>query len=213
MNIDYNIFALDLPSHNNSDKFSELFIDLYVDVVRKFIEILDSKNVILCGHSLGGAVIQTYYFKYPLDTKALILIGTGGRLRVSPLILETLKNDFQEYLSGTWMTFYRGVSKELIELQKNELLKTDPEVIYNDFKICDEFDLLDKTTSISIPCLIIVGKQDNLTPVKYSEFFHKNIKSSELVIIEKAGHMVMLEHPKRVNKAIENFINNNLRNK
>jgi pimeloyl-ACP methyl ester carboxylesterase len=53
-----------------------------------------------------------------------------------------------------------------------------------------------------------VGKQDQLTPVKYSVFFHNNIKKSELHIISKAGHMVMLEKPNEVNLAIENFIKN-----
>ncbi|MFW9783133.1 MAG: alpha/beta fold hydrolase, partial [Candidatus Heimdallarchaeota archaeon] len=78
----------------------------------------------------------------------------------------------------------------------------------NDFKICDEFDTLDKTDSIDIPCLILVGKDDIMTPVKYSEFFHKKIKDSKLVIIEDAGHMAMIEQPKEMNKAIENFIEN-----
>jgi len=209
---DLNIYALDLPSHNNSDKFLELSLDLYVDVIKKFVNFLGLKRVILCGHSLGGAVIQSYYFKYPLDIRALILIGTGGRLRVSPSILEDLKKNFQAYLENTEMAFHIKTSKVVIENFKNELLKTNPSVIHTDFKICDNFDMLDKTSTIDIPCLIIVGNSDNLTPVKYSEFFNEKIKTSELVIIEKAGHIVMLEQPKKVNKTIENFINNNLKN-
>ena len=38
-------------------------------------------------------------------------------------------------------------------------------------------------------------------------FFHDNIINSQLCIIEKAGHNVMIEQPKEVNEAIENFIN------
>jgi pimeloyl-ACP methyl ester carboxylesterase len=47
-----------------------------------------------------------------------------------------------------------------------------------------------------------------MTPVKYSEFFHKKIKNSELVIIDNAGHLAMIEQPKGLNKAIENYIKN-----
>ncbi len=176
--------------------------------MRKFIETLDLRNVILCGHSLGGAVIQSYYFKYPFDIAALILIGTGGRLRVLPSTLESVKNNFQEYLDNTEGGFYRSTSTKIIEDYKNEVVKTDPSAIYDDFKICDEFDTLDKTSSIKIPCLILVGNEDVSTPPKYSEFFHKKINISELVIIEKSGHLVMLEQPNKINKAIENFINN-----
>ena len=71
-------------------------------------------------------------------------------------------------------------------------------------------DTLDKTDSIEVPCLIICGKYDKLTPVKYSQFFHNKIKNSELSIIDKAGHGVMLEQPKKVNHAIEKFIENKL---
>jgi len=196
LNVNYNLYALDLPSHSKSDEFSEHSLEFYVDVLRKFIEHLDLKDVILGGHSLGGAVIQSYYFKYPSDVTALFLIGTGGRLRVLPSILETVKNDFPKFI------------EEMNDNLKKEFLKTAPNVCYDDFKICDEFDTLDKTASINIPCLILVGKEDIMTPVKYSEFFHKKITNSELVIIEKAGHLVMLEQPKKLNQAIENFINN-----
>jgi len=141
-------------------------------------------------------VIQSYYFKYPSEVTALFLIGTGGRLRVLPSILETVKNNFQMFIGS--------MDDDL----KKEYLKTAPNVIYDDFKICDGFDTLDKTALINIPCLILVGKEDIMTPIKYSEFFHKKINNSELVIIEKAGHLAMLEQPKKMNQAIENFINN-----
>lgn len=196
MNLNANIYSLDLPSHNKSDEFPELSLRLYVNIVKSFVDFLSLKKIILAGHSLGGAVIQSYYFTYPSDISALVLIGTGGRLRVLPSILDSVKNNFQMFIAD--------MNEEL----KKEFLKTNPTVVYNDFKICDEFDTLDKTDSIDIPCLILVGKDDIMTPVKYSEFFHKKIKDSKLVIIEDAGHMAMIEQPKEMNKAIENFIEN-----
>lgn len=198
MKVNYNIYALDLPSHNKSDEFSEHTLELYVDVLRKFIEHLDLEDVILAGHSLGGAVIQAYYFTYPNEVSALFLIGTGGRLRVLPSILEMVKNDFPKFVES------------MDENLKKEFLKTTSKVCYDDFDICDKFDTLDKTDTIKIPCLIVVGKDDIMTPVKYSEFFHRKIENSELVIIDNAGHLVMIEQPKKLNEAIESYINNYL---
>ena len=66
---------------------------------------------------------------------------------------------------------------------------------------------MNKTESIDIPCLILCGKSDRMTPVKHSQLFHEKIINSKLCFIEKAGHTVMLEKPKDVNQAIENFIN------
>ncbi len=60
--------------------------------------------------------------------------------------------------------------------------------------------------SISLPTLIICGKEDALTPPKYAEFLQKKIKNSTLVLIEDSGHVPLLERPEEVNNAIEKFI-------
>jgi len=209
LDIDYDLIALDLPSHDNSDNFSNLSLDLYVDVVHQLIEYLNYETIILCGHSLGGAIIQQYYFTYPKEVSGLILFNTGARLRVAPFILNSLKNNYQEFLDSLPVgAFYYATPKETIELYMQETSKISAEVTYNDFKICNGFDVLNKLNTIEIPCLIIVGKHDQLTPVKYSEYFRNNIKNSELHIISKAGHMVMLEKPNEVNQAIKNFVIN-----
>ena len=209
LDIDYDLITLDLPSHDKSDNFSDLSLHLYVDVVHQLIKSLNYEKVILCGHSLGGAIVQQYYFTYPKDVSGLILFNTGGKLRVAPFILKSLKSNYQEFLDSLPAgAFYRATPKETIELYIQETSKISADVTYKDFKICDGFDVLSKLSTIEVPCLIIVGKNDQLTPVKYSEFFRNNIKNSELHIINKAGHMVMLEKPNEVNQVIENFINN-----
>ena len=160
---------------------------------------------------MGGVVIQEYYFRYPNDAYALILCATGGRMRVSQDIFDSIKPNYQVFLNNLRVgLFYKKTSKDIIENTILEASQIDPEVTYNDFKICDAFDTLDKTITINVPCLIICGKADEMTPVKYSQFFHDKIKNSELCLINKAGHTPMLEKPKKVNKAIENFIKNYL---
>jgi pimeloyl-ACP methyl ester carboxylesterase len=211
LNVDYNVIAIDLPSHSKSDKFKNLSLDLYTDVLRQLINILSLKSVVLGGHSLGGAVIQDYYFKFPNEVSGLLLIGTGGRLRVSPAILKAIKNDYNNYVENLFAgAFYRKTSNDILLNTKQETLKTSGDVTYSDFSICDRFDTLAKTPTIQIPCLIICGSEDSLTPVKYSEYFHKKLEFSELIIIKEAGHMVMVEKPEEVNSSIEKFIATNL---
>jgi len=211
LDLNYKLIAIDLPSHDQSDNFSELSLELYVDVVKSLVNSLKLKEVVLAGHSLGGAIIQSYCFNYPDEVSALILIGTGARLRVSPIILTSLQNNFQEFLKGFPIGgFYRRTSKEIINEYMAETLKTDPQVTYSDFKICDEFDVMDKMSLINVPCLIICGNEDRLTPPKYSNFFHEKLKTSELIIIDKASHMVMLEKPEELNQVIKEFIKKHL---
>ena len=208
LDINYNIIAIDLPSHDQSDNFSELNLELYIDVVKNLVNNLNLNKIILAGHSLGGAVIQSYYFNYPDEVSALILIGTGARLRVSPVILNSLKTNFKEFLDGLPIGgFYRKTPKEIINEYIAETSKIAPEVTYQDFKICDEFDVIDKIRLINVPCLIICGIEDRLTPTKYSKFFKENLQNSEMILIDNAGHFIMLEKPNELNQAIKDFIN------
>ncbi len=207
IDINYSIIALDLPSHGRSDKFETLSLDLYVDVLKKFIESLNYEKMILCGHSLGGAVIQSFYFNYPNFVNKLILVGTGARLKVSQVILESLKTNYDKFLNDLPVgAFSRKTPTNIINEYIKESSTIGSEVTYQDFSICDKFDMLEKTSSIKIPCLIIVGAEDKLTPVRYSNYFHENIKINDYKIIKQAGHMVMLEKSEEFNKVIQDFI-------
>ena len=209
LNLDYKIIAIDLPSHGNSDKFliSEITLDLYVNVIEKLKESLKLEKMILSGHSLGGAIILSYYLKNPNDIESLILCATGARLRTSPVIFQQLTDDYKQYLDYLRQTaFHRKTPKSVIDIYREQLSKVDPQVIYNDFKICDGFDVFPEISRISVPCLILCGDSDILTPPKYSQYFDTNIKDSKLHIIQQAGHMVMLEKPQLVNQYIQEFI-------
>lgn len=209
INLDYKLIAVDLPSHGNSDKFliSEITLDLYVNVIVKLKESLKLEKMILCGHSLGGAIILSYYLKNPNDIESLILSATGARLRVSPVIFQQLTDDFKQYLDYIRQTaFHRKTPKSVIDTHREQLSKAGPQVTYNDFKICDGFDIMQELKLIQVPCLILCGDKDILTPPKYSQYFHTNIKDSKLYIIQQAGHMVMLEKPQLVNQYIQEFI-------
>lgn len=204
LEVNCDLIALDLPSHGKSSKFSKLSLDLYVDVLGALITQLNYKEVILCGHSLGGAIIQSFYFKNPDLVDKLILVGSGARLRVSPVILESLITDYEDFLNSLpFGAFSRKTPKETVNAYIKETSKVGSEVTYQDFWICDKFDVMDKTSNIKVPILIIVGKDDKLTPVKYANYYKEKVSNSEIFIIEKAGHMVMIEQPERFNEIIK----------
>ena len=66
--------------------------------------------------------------------------------------------------------------------------------------------LLNEIEKIVHPTLILCGEDDQLTPVKYSQFLLSRIKGSKLEILPNAGHMVMMESPQAFNEKIREFI-------
>jgi len=66
---------------------------------------------------------------------------------------------------------------------------------------------METVTNISNPTLIIVGEDDVMTPVKYANYLHTNIKNSTINIVRSAGHMVMLEQSSKVNSIIIDWMN------
>jgi 3-oxoadipate enol-lactonase len=60
--------------------------------------------------------------------------------------------------------------------------------------------------TINIPTLVIVGRQDEFTPVAKAEELQQSLQNCKLVIIEDAGHMPNLEHPEEFNIAVLDFL-------
>jgi pimeloyl-ACP methyl ester carboxylesterase len=90
------------------------------------------------------------------------------------------------------------------------MLQCKAEILYGDFLACDRFDVMKEVEKIVLPTLILCGEDDQLTPVKYSQFLQSLIKGSKLEVLPNAGHMVMMESPEVFNEKIRAFIINNL---
>ena len=81
-----------------------------------------------------------------------------------------------------------------------------------DFTACNDFNLLaespaeDVLRHIDLPTLVVCGKEDRLTPPKYSRYLQERIAGAELLLVPDAGHMVMLEQPQAVTSAIAEFV-------
>jgi len=204
---DFHIIAPELNGHGKSpDNSSQNTIESYLTDIDEIIT--QYEKPVLAGHSMGGALSQLYALKHPENISGIILIGTGAKLRVSPLIFDMLENNFDGYVdaAGSFM-FCEETSPELIKASKIEIRKCKPSIINRDFAACDGFDVMEMISEISLPALILVGDKDIMTPVKYSNYLHEKLPNSTLHVIENAGHSVMLEQSVQFNAYVKEWMN------
>ena len=199
--------ALELPGHGASPGPGCSDIGEYAGIVQAFIEENLPSKTVLAGHSMGGAVAQECGLASPGILRGLILIGTGARLRVRKKILSGLLSDFEATAADIAPLLYSPAAPAaLLEEGRRRLLECPPGVMHGDFLACDAFSRMEEAGKIRLPTLVVCGSDDVLTPPKYSRFLAENIPAASLQIVERAGHMVMVERPSRVGEAIHGFI-------
>jgi pimeloyl-ACP methyl ester carboxylesterase len=203
----FNPIIIELPGHGASEGEGEEGIGRYAEHVYSFLKALAVSNVFLVGHSMGGAITQTLALKHAEVIKGIILVGTGARLRVFPMILDGIRSDFAETVRKiTQFGYSQNTPSEVIDRGVADMMRCRPEILYGDFLACDRFDIMAELDKINVPTLITCGDQDQLTPVKYSQFLLQRIKGSRLEILPGAGHMVMMESAGTFNEKIGEFI-------
>ena len=198
--------ALDLPGHPTGRPCPT--IEQYLEWVRGFTTARRYKNMVICGHSMGGAISMLYALRYPEEVKGLILLGTGARLRVHPDFMQLGRDSADDH--SAWlenqMAYYPGVAQDMVQSLRRRSKEIGPSVELNDLMACDKFDVMDEIQNINLPTLVICGEQDTMTPVKYADYLFENIPGAKKVIVPGASHFVQLQKYKQVNASIEEFV-------
>ncbi len=198
--------AIDLPGHPDGQLCTSA--DDYMEWMRQYIRQRKYQEVVLVGHSLGGAIALLYGLKYPEGLKALVMIGTGARLRVHPMYLAEYEAGLKD--KTNWeknLDFHSEFfNPEQREALRKKQLAIGPAAKLNDYLCCDKFDIMDRVREIKLPTLVLCGSEDIMTPVKYSRYLAHKIAGAREVIIQGATHDVCLEKPDEVNRAISEFL-------
>lgn len=208
----YKVTAFDLLGHGRSPKPKNGygFNALLADVVAVFEHHKGRKNIII-GHSYGVAFALHLAALKPDDIQKLVLIGANaprpstmsGIWKLPAFVLEWMRPIFSNgFVKGA---FHPETNQEFI---KKEQSISDKNPMYmmkqliNGIKESPELNICE----IKIPTLVINGKADGLTPVSGAKELVTLLPNAEMIVVEKASHLVMMEQPETVNEIISNFI-------
>ncbi|MGW4330488.1 alpha/beta fold hydrolase [Nocardia sp. NPDC004573] len=192
--------------------------------------------VVLVGHSMGGMTVLTYAARHPheigtrivgvalLATAASGLADTGiGQLLRNPVVsafqaavrrAPSLMHHAKLLACTLFAPLIRAaefgdrkVSPRVLALtnaMRNETPIVTMASFLNDFMVYDRTDAL-KVLS-QIPTLVLCGCGDLMTPPSHSVAMAAAVEYSDLVMIEGAGHSVILEQPDQVADAIDRLM-------
>jgi len=178
------------------------------------IDFLGLKQVHFCGLSMGGMVGQLLGAIHGDRLLSLILCGTSS-YKAQPevwderiaLIKKVGMAGLVDATIDRWFTKAgQERLKAKIEHIREVILRTKAEGYCGCGFAIRDMDLRKIIKEISIRTLIMVGEQDQGTPVSAAEFIHEKISSSVLKIIPNAAHLANIEQADIFNKTMLEFL-------
>jgi pimeloyl-ACP methyl ester carboxylesterase len=223
---DYHMLALDQRGHGGSDWSSDgdYSIDDHFTDIAGFIELLDLRDLILIGHSMGGRNALFYTACIPDRIKKLILVD--ARPGNSDQSIQALRNlldgfsfevgDFDDLIQKA-ETLYPHLSLkasfDLIRSSLNRVVSHSPFSHYDpwliiasqlaDYMVDELWHFME---SIPCPTLIVRGEYSTFLSQEEAESMGRLIPDAEVVVIPRASHLPMLENPAVFKKAIISFL-------
>lgn len=201
----YKYYAFNLPGHGDNQNESEinLQVDNYAKIVSQFIIQNNLKNVILIGHSMGGAIAVMVNALIGDHISCLILEDPLNKMVFSfkkeRIVNALTARDPQTGKRFGFLKWVKNIWKNKAEfkpLLKNIIsAKTTQDTDWSYQQIKDK------------PLLLIFGKNDLLIPPKESiEYIVNHATNLEVRIIENAGHSPHHDQPELYFAYIIDFI-------
>lgn len=217
---DYRLIIVDLPGFGSSSKPANIAYtpDYLAEAVSTVMSSAGIGRAVLVGHSSGFAVARRFAIKYPEKTAAICDVdGVFMDLAWDPKALEAFKAEMDTFMKGLngkdreefvrWfvnMTFY-GKTPE--PLQKEIMALMTKANAYAANSAMEEMWRLQEweRAVVKAPMLAIYAKIPEL-PLDEEAQLKTQFPNLTYVEWDDTGHFLMMQHPKRFNKLLSDFI-------
>lgn len=199
------VLAIDLPGHGKSDGPALESIDEIGAWLVRLVEATGAPSAALVGHSMGSLASLSAAAAGGERVSALALLGVGAEMPVHPdLLAATRSNDPAAWdlivswgfgkpahfglnrAPGMWM---QGGGRSLLARGPDDVLGID-------MAACDAYKGgVDAAAKVRCPTLFVCGDRDMMTPPRAATPLAEAIPNARTVILEDAGHMMMVEKP------------------
>ena len=186
--------------------------------VAELMDQLGIEQAVIGGLSMGGYVALAFIKQFPSRVKALVLADTRAQAdteegkqtrhqQADKALSEGMAGIADAMLPKLLTPDTVSKRPEVVKRVRDMMLKTKPQGAASALLgMAERDDLSDFISTIRVPTMIVVGREDALTPLADSEKMQSKIAPSRLVVIENAGHVSNLEQTEQFNFALIRFL-------
>lgn len=208
--------ASDLGAYN-AEKYSSL--EGYADDVVALARALDIRGGTFVGHSVSAMIGVLAANRAPELFANLVLVGPSPRYvddgdYVGGFTAEQI-GELLDFLDSNHMGWSQAMAPvimgnadrpELGEELTNSFCRTDPEIAKRFARTTFLSDNREDLAQVQARVLILQCRSDVIAPVGVGEFVHREIRGSELVLLDAVGHCPNLSAPAETIAAIRAFV-------
>ncbi len=219
---EYNILCLDIRGHGKSAKlknYNDYEIEKFSEDIFDLMKYLNIEKPVLISHSFGTFIALEFLVKYQGLLNSAVFLSPGFCVKNGVLIKEIQKSLLWLFVKifnlipffpkiGGHIDYskYKNTGDWNIRRMFADIRNTSLRVFLYCLKQSYKFDRGNFLGKINIPVLIIHGKSDTIFSVKNSEIMAEKINNSELILLDGANHIIVLNNFSEVSQAVENFM-------
>ena len=215
----YRVVTLDLGGHGESDLVPwNDSLDGYAKHIILLLDHLGIGHAVFVGLSMGGYTLFSIYRHYADRIKAMVLAdtraqadteeGKAGRQSMAEVVLQDGASAIADLMLPKLLAPSTMEQRPaIVEHVRGMILQTSKAGIVVDLvAMAARPDSSDLLSTIACPTLVLVGEDDQATPVAESEYMAQRIPGANLVTIPQAGHLSNFEQPDAFNQALKAFL-------
>lgn len=227
---DYRIIRMDLPGHGISGPHpdADYSADAMIDAVQSVANAADIERFTVVGNSMGGWVSWRFALAYPEHVSRLVLIDASGppppdaskrklpigyRLAQIPVLNKLfaklmsrglIESSFKKNVVDPSLATKERVDRywELLRFPGNR------QALLDRFATDREERYVQQLSTLSMPTLLLWGREDTIVPVGIGEVFDREIPNGQLIVYENIGHLPMVENSAQSVQDLRKFLEN-----
>lgn len=207
---DYKLVLIDLPGHGKSGNTRETYtMQSYGQDVKSIVERLNIENLILIGHSMGGAVILEAAKLLSSRILGLIMVDSlAGNLyvRMEAAEIKEILTPFEENFERTFLNLLEPMLSDKFNPQdvnqlKNSIPHLDKRSLISALTELCKWDMNDVLPEITRPIKCICAGRT--FPPEIRDVYNRVF---DALYIEEVGHLLIYEDPSRFNKVFSELL-------